>query len=50
MSLDKTQFTQVLTNLFTNAAKFADTKNPEIYLDLTEDESAVTIGIEDNGH
>jgi len=50
MSIDKTQFTQVLTNLFWNAAKFADSKNPKIHLELEQDESSILIGIEDNGH
>jgi len=49
MSLDRTQFIQVLTNLFTNAAKFADPKTPEIHLDIVDDKSSITIGIEDNG-
>ncbi len=49
MGIDKTQFIQVLTNLFTNAAKFADPKSPEIYLDIKENENSIIIGIEDNG-
>lgn len=48
VGLDKTQFTQVLTNLFWNAAKFADSKNPKIHLEIEQDESGILIGIEDN--
>lgn len=48
MNLDKTQFTQVLTNLFWNAAKFADNKSPKIHLELEQSGNNVIIGIEDN--
>lgn len=49
INLDKTQFIQVLTNLFGNAIKFAHPKNPEIHLDIETDDTNIIIGIEDNG-
>jgi signal transduction histidine kinase len=49
MSIDRTQFIQLLTNLFANALKFADPKAPEIYLDILYTENWLTIDIEDNG-
>lgn len=48
INLDKTQFTQVLTNLFWNAAKFADNKSPKIHLELEQSGNNIIIGIEDN--
>lgn len=49
INLDKTQFLQVLANLFGNAIKFANPKKPQVYVEVSLQERYAMIAIEDNG-
>lgn len=48
LKIDKTQFIQVLTNLFGNAVKFSDPKTPTILLEIWFIHDKLLIAIEDN--
>lgn len=48
-SVDRIQFNQVVTNLLTNAIKFADTEYPSILLEAQKFDDRIVISFEDNG-
>ncbi len=48
-SIDKIQFRQVITNLISNAIKFATNEKPTIIIEWYKKDGSIQIGIEDNG-
>jgi len=48
VSMDETQFRQVIQNLVNNSIKFTSTLEPEILLSLKKEEKNIYITIEDN--
>ncbi|MDD3793836.1 MAG: HAMP domain-containing sensor histidine kinase [Candidatus Gracilibacteria bacterium] len=50
IDLDKIQFTQVISNLLTNAIKFCNHENPKIYIEVSLSKGFISIIIEDNGN
>ena len=49
MEIDRIQFHQVISNLLGNAIKFANPKNPSIFLEAQRKNKMLVIAIEDNG-
>ena len=47
--IDKIQFRQVITNLISNAIKFATNEKPTILIEGYKKNGFIEIGIEDNG-